>query len=109
VFYRKKQNKSLEQIYCDPINRIKLKYKNNKEITFNYSDYKSSFKYKEVIEIQNLIKKNYSEKKFSKIAYSRELQEKMKDFEKYSMNKDTLEFPFPPMPSPPKNIVRFIK
>ncbi|MFH6958157.1 hypothetical protein ACHRV1_12180 [Flavobacterium aquidurense] len=108
-FYNEKPKNPIVEISCGPISRIRIKYKNQKEITFNFSDFKTNSKHKDFIELQNLIKNNYAEKKFNKIKNSAELEKKLKDFEKYSMNKDTLELPFPPMPMPNKNPIKFTK
>nr|WP_315179952.1 hypothetical protein [uncultured Flavobacterium sp.] len=110
-FYNEKPKNPIVQISCGPMIRIRIKYKNQKEITFNFSDFKTNSKHKDFIELQNLIKNNYAEKKFNKIEKSAELEKKLKAFEKYSMNKDTLELPFPPMPRPmPKrNQIKFTK
>ncbi|MBF6652843.1 hypothetical protein C3B47_08035 [Flavobacterium columnare] len=108
-FYNEKPKNSIVEISCGPIIRIKIKYKNQKETTFNFSDFKTNSKHKDFIELQNLIKNNYAEKKFNKIENSAELEKKLKAFEKYSMNKDTLELPFPPMPMPNKNPIKFTK
>ena len=106
-YYKVKPKNDLIEIYCDPINRIKIKYKNQKELTFNFSEYKTDSKHKEFVELQNIIKNNFSEKRFDKIDNPNELEKRHRDFEKYSMNKDTLELPFPPMPK--KNMVKFTK
>jgi hypothetical protein len=106
-FYNEKPKNSIVEISCGPIIRIRIKYKNQKEVTFNFSDTKTNSKHKDFIELQNLIKNNYAEKKFNKIENSAELEKKLKAFEKYSMNKDTLELPFPPMPN--KNLIKFTK
>ena len=110
-FYKEKYKKDIVEIYCGPIIRIKIKYKNQKEITFNSSDFKTNSKHKIFIELQNLIKDNYAEKKFEEIEDSNELEKKLKAFEKYSLNKDTLELPFPPMPmpAPKKDQIKFTK
>lgn len=110
-FYKEKRKKDIVEIYCGPIIRIKIKYKNQKEITFNSSDYKTNAKHKDFIEVQNLIKNNYTEKKFKKIEDSSELEKNMMTFEKYSLNKDTLELPYPPMPmpAPKKEQIKFTK
>jgi hypothetical protein len=108
-FYNEKPKNPIVEISCGPIIRIRIKYKNQKEITFNFSDIKTNSKHKDFIELQNLIKNNYAEKKFNKIENSAELEKKLKAFEKYSMNKDTLELPFPPMPMPNKNLIKFTK
>ena len=108
-FYKEKPKNSIAEISCDPIIRIRIKYENQKEITFNFSDHKTNPKHNDFIELQNLIKNNYAEKKFNKIENSAELEKKLKAFEKYSMNKDTLELPFPPMPMPNKNSIKFTK
>jgi hypothetical protein len=108
-FYNEKHKNPIVEISCGPIIRIKIKYKNQKEITFNFSDFKTNSKHKDFIALQNLIKNNYAEKKFNKIENSAELEKKLKAFEKYSMNKDTLELPFPPMPMPNKNPIKFTK
>lgn len=103
-FYKDEFKNDVVEIYDGPIIRIRIKYKSQKEITFNSSDYKTNPKHKDFIELQNLIKNNYAEKKFKQIENPTELEKKLKDFEKYSLNKDTLELPFPPMPMPaPKN------
>ena len=106
-FYNEKPKNSIVEISCGPIIRIKIKYKNQKEITFNFSDFKTNSKHKDFIALQKLIKNNYAEKTFNKIENSAELEKELKAFEKYSMNKDTLEFPFPPMPN--KNPIKFTK
>jgi len=110
-FYNEKPKNPIVEITCGPIIRIKIKYKNQKEITFNFSDFKTNSKHTDFIELQNLIKNNYTEKKFNKIENSAELEKKLKAFEKYSLNKDTLELPFPPMPmaTPKKDQVKFTK
>ena len=54
-----------------------------------------------------MIQNNYSEKRFNLIKKPTELENKLRNFEKYSMNKDTLELPFPPMPR--KDEIKFIK
>jgi hypothetical protein len=109
AFYNEEPKNHIVELYCGPIIRIRIKYKNQKEITFNSSDYKTNAKHKDFIELQNLIKNNYAEKKFNKIEDSSELEKKLKAFEKYSMNKDTLKLPFPPMPTPNKNPIKFTK
>jgi hypothetical protein len=109
-FYKKNIKISLvSEHYCGPINRVKIKYKNQKELTFNYSEYKTDLKYKEIIQLQEIIKNNYLEKRFDIIKNPYRLEKKCKYFKKYSLNKDTLELPFPPMPMPPKKIIKFIK
>ena len=108
-YYKVKPKNDLIEIYCGPINRIKIKYKNQKELTFNFSEYKTDSKHKEFVELQNVINDNFSEKRFNKIDNPKELEIKRRDFEKYSMNKDTLELPFPPMPMPNKNLIKFTK
>ena len=108
-YYKENRKNPVVEIYCGPINRIKIKYKNKKELTFNYSEYKTDSKHKEFVELQNIIKNNYSKKRFNKIENTKELEKKRTDFEKYSLNKDTLELPFPPMPMPQKNIIKFTK
>ncbi|REH00759.1 hypothetical protein [Flavobacterium aquicola] len=108
-FYNEKTKNPSVELSCGPIIRVKIKYKSQKEITFNSSDFKTNAKHKDFIELQNLIKNNYAEKKFNKIENSSELEKKMKAFEKYSMNKDTLELPFPPMPMPNRNPIKFTK
>lgn len=110
-FYKEKYKKDIVEIYCGPIIRIKIKYKNQKEITFNSSDFKTNSKHKDFIELQNSIKNNYAEKKFTKIEDSSELEKNLMTFEKYSLNKDTLELPFPPMPmpAPKKDQIKFTK
>ena len=109
-FYKKNIKISLvSEHYCGPINRVKIKYKNQKELTFNYSEYKTDLKYKEIIQLQEIIKNNYLEKRFDIIKNPYRLEKKFKYFKKYSLNKDTLELPFPPMPMPPKKIIKFIK
>lgn len=110
-FYNEKPKNPNIEISCGPIIRIKIKYENQKEITFHFSDFSNNSKHKDFIELQNLIKNNYAEKKFNKIEDSSELEKKLKAFEKYSMNKDTLELPFPPMPmqTPKKNQIKFTK
>jgi hypothetical protein len=103
-FYKDKFKNDVVEIYDGPIIRIRIKYINQKEITFNSSDYKTNSKHKYFTELRKLIRDNYSEKKFKQIENPTELEKKLKDFEKYSLNKDTLELPFPPMPMPvPKN------
>ena len=108
-YYKVKPKSELIEIYCGPINRIKIKYRNQKELTFNFSEYKTDSKHKEFVELQNVINDNFSEKRFNKIDNPKELEIKRRDFEKYSMNKDTLELPFPPMPMPNKNLIKFTK
>jgi hypothetical protein len=106
-YYKKKRKNPVTKIDCGPINRIKIKFKNQKELTFKYSEYKTNLKYKEYAELQNVIQNNYSEKRFNLIKESTELENKLRNFKKYSMNKDTLELPFPPMPR--KYEIKFIK
>lgn len=109
-YYKKNSRMTpVAEIHCGPINRIKIKYKNQKELTFSYSQYKTNSKYKEFIELQNIINNNYLEKRFNRIEHTNQLEKKCKYFEEYSLNKDTLERPFPPMPIPSKNIIKFIK
>ena len=99
----------LIEIDCGPINRIKIKYKNQKELTFNYSRYKTDLKYKEFLQLQNLINTNYLEKRFYKIKNTNQLEKSCKYFQEYSLNKDTLELSFPPMPLPSKKNIKFVK
>jgi hypothetical protein len=106
-FYNEKHKTPLVEIYCGPTNRIKIKYKSQKEITFNYSEYKTNSKHKEFAELQNIIQSNYSKKNFNKIENSTALEHRRKDFDKYSLNKDTLELPFPQLPK--RNSVKFNK
>ena len=106
-FYNEKHKSPLVEIYCGPTNRVKIKYKNQKEITFNYSDYKTDSKHKEFAELQNIIQSNYSKINFNKVEKLSSLEQRRKAFEKYSLNKDTLELPFPPLPK--RNSIKFIK
>jgi hypothetical protein len=106
-YYKKKRKNPVTKIDCGPINRIKIKFKNQRELTFKYSEYKTNSNYKEYAELQNVIQNNYSEKRFNLIKKPTELENKLRNFEKYSMNKDTLELPFPPMPR--KDEIKFIK
>ena len=106
-FYNEKHKSLIAEIYCGPTNRVKIKYKNQKEITFNFSDYKTDSKHKEFAELKNIIQSNYSKKNFNKIEKLTNLDQRRKAFEKYSLNKDTLELPFPPLPK--RNSVKFIK
>ncbi|MFV8365729.1 hypothetical protein [Flavobacterium sp. XS1P27] len=106
-YCKKKRTNSVTKIDCGPINRIKIKFKNQKELTFKYSEYKTNSNCKEYSELQNVIQNNYSEKRFNLIKKPTELENKLRNFEKYSMNKDTLELSFPPMPR--KDEIKFIK
>jgi len=106
-YYNKRLKNPSIEVSCGPIIRIKIKYKTQKEITFNYSENKADSRFKEFIELQRAIQNNYSEKRFNKIEKSIELEKKQKDFEKYTLNKDTLNFPFPPLPQ--RNPIKFTK
>lgn len=80
-FYKKNIKISLvSEHYCGPINRVKIKYKNQKELTFNYSEYKTDLKYKEIIQLQEIIKNNYLEKRFDIIKNPYRLEKKCKYF-----------------------------
>ncbi len=104
-FYEKKVENFSGKLYCGPTIRVKIKYRNEKEITFNYGENQNEAKYHNFNMIQKIIATNYSERKYSTIENIEQLKEKQKEFEKYTIGKDTLKIPFPPMPKK----VNFIK
>ncbi len=95
-------------IYCGPTIRVKIKYRDKKELTFNYTEDKTETKFSAFIKVQRLIAENYNLKNYTQIENMEELKKKQKEFEKYAINKDTLNFSFPPMPKKGK-IIKFTK
>lgn len=106
-FYNDKSKNPTVEISCGPTIRVKIKFKNHQEISFNTSDFKTNSKYIDFIALQNLIEIKYAEKNFITIEDTTDLNKKLNAFKKYSLHKDTLELPFPAMPK--KNPIKFTK
>ena len=94
------------QIYCGPTTRVRITYKNKKILTFNYIENRTEYKYTNFKRISEIIAENYHQKKYRSIENNHELYVKQKEFESYTINKDTLNFPPPPMPKKGK-LIRF--
>ena len=109
-FYENKKDENVAEIYCGPISRVKIKFKDNHIITLSYYNKKDNSKYLLFMKLFNNLENNFSNKKYSVIDKNdlTTLLNKQKIFEKYTINKDTLNLVFPRMP---KKIdqVKFIK
>ncbi len=109
-FYENKIDENVAEIYCGPISRVKIKFKDNHIITLSYYIKKDNSKYLLFIKLFNNLENNLSSKNCSVIDKNELpiLIDKQKIFEKYTINKDTLNLVFPRMP---KKIdqVKFIK
>ena len=108
-FYKEEINLDLIKIYCGPVVRFKIKFKNQKEISFLSQTNKVLTKAKDFIEIKNSISRNFAENKFERIDNTTKLKVRLNEFKKYSLNKDTLGLPLPPLPMPKRKIIEFIK
>lgn len=96
-FYETKIDTNSLNLYCGPTIRAKLKYKNNKVLTFTFGSKKEDPKYSLFVKIQNEISNNYKKKHYQ-IIDSINIINNQKEFEKFAFRKDTLNFPMPPMP-----------
>jgi hypothetical protein len=108
-YYDEKTDKNIVEIYCGPITRVKIKFKDNHIITFNYSKRKDNSKYLLFMKLYNNLENNFSDGSFSSIdkVDLEKLKNKHREFEKYTINKDTLNIPLPP---PLKiNSIKFLK
>jgi hypothetical protein len=107
-YYEQKIDTFSGRLYCGPIVSVKIKYTDKQFVTFNYSDDRIDSKYSDFIKLQNSLQRNYSEKKYKHINNSIELKIKEKEFEKFSINRDTLSHSFPKMRKKIEQI-KFIK
>lgn len=99
-YYEEKKDENVVEVYCGPITRVKIKFKDNHIITFCYSKRKNNSKYLLFMKLFNNLENNFSEESFSRIdKYNLEkLKNKQREFERYTINKDTLNLSFPSMP-----------
>lgn len=107
-YYEQKIDTLSVKLYCGPTVSVRIKYADNQLITFNYSDDRIDSKYSDFIRLQNSLVSNYTEKKYKPIINSIELKIKQKEFEKFSINRDTLSLSFPTMPKK-INQIKFMK
>lgn len=107
-YYEQKIDTFSGRLYCGPIVSVRIKYADKQFVTFNYSDDRIDSKYSDFIKLQNALTSNYSAKKHKSINNSNELIIKQKEFEKFSINRDTLRLSFPKMPKKIDNI-KFVK
>lgn len=108
-YYDEKRDENLIGIYCGPITRVKIKFQDNHIITFSYSKRKDNSKYLLITKLYNNLEYNFSDGSFSGIdkVDLEKLKSKQREFEKYTIKKDTLKTPFP---APPRaNFIRFKK
>lgn len=95
--YVTKIDRTSMDIYDGPIIRVRTKFKNNKEITFTYKKYENDLKYSLFLKIQKAISDNYT-KKYYKIIDSANVKKNQREFEKFTLVKDTLHLSMPPLP-----------
>ena len=107
-FYEQKTNTPSVNIYCGPTTRVKMKFKNKKIVTFFYNDTRNNSKYSLFIQLQNILTKNYLSKNYDEIKRFGELESQQRDFEKYTINKDTITLKFPSMPTK-NDMIKFVK
>jgi hypothetical protein len=107
-YYQQKTDTLSGTLYCGPIVSVRIKYFDKQVVTFNYSENKIDSKYSDFIKLQNALTDNYSEKKYTSIDNSNELKTKQKGFEKFSINRDTLNLSFPKM-ARRINKIKFVK
>lgn len=107
-FYQQKTEDFDGSIYCGPIVSVRIKYTDKQFVTFSFSDDRIDSKYSDFIKLQKSFVSNHKEKKYNTINNPIDLKIKQKEFEKFSINRDTLSHSFPAMP---KKIdpIKFIK
>lgn len=104
-YFIRKIDTNFAGCFLGPVIRFRVKYKNGKEISFNFSDkgYQTKSKY---YLFGRLYEKLINSPKIS-LLNEKELNligKKQKDFEAFVFRRDTLELPLPPPPPPPPNL-----
>jgi hypothetical protein len=90
---------SVKWCVCDyPVFRVKIDYKNDKTLSFNFDENDPSEKFKSSRYLfYELIRKSKSHD--NKTKQIKSIVNKRKDFVKFTMNKDTLQLPLPIKPN----------
>lgn len=103
-FYNNPNRKTDPDIYCGPIKRVKLKYKNDRQFSFAYTSEIG----KDLNDFVNLFKilENFSK---SIIQETEEIRNQQKQFLKFAMMKDTTMLSLPPFPKLKIDEVKFVK
>ena len=99
---------SVKACVCDyPIIRVKINYENSSSLSFNFEENDPSEKFKSAKYIFNeVLRKSKGNDHITKVLNN--LNDERKAFVDYTMNKDTLELPFPIKPKKMDQI-QFIK
>lgn len=105
-YYEKKIDTSGLYIHDGPIISVKVKYKNNKVMSFTYEKGETDLKYSLFLEIQKAISKNYNKKNYVTID-SINIKKNQKDFEKFAFSKDTLSILMPQKPIDVSKQIKF--
>lgn len=105
-YYETKIDTNSLHIYCGPTIRAKVKYKNNKVLSFTYGSRKDDLKFSLYIKIQSKIFNNYNKMRFQVID-SIPIRKSQKEFEKFALNRDTLNLAIPQMPRSINDQVKF--
>lgn len=103
-FYNNPNRKTDPDIYCGPIKRVKLKYKNGRQFSFAYTSEIG----KNLNDFVNLYKILENPSK-SIIQKSEEIRNQQKIFQEFVMKKDSTMLPLPPFPKLKINEVKFVK
>ncbi|ESU21246.1 hypothetical protein FCR2A7T_06730 [Flavobacterium cauense R2A-7] len=108
-YYESKIDTNRLDVYDGPVIRVKLKYKNDKVISFTYEQtdkYENDLKYSLFLKTQKAISDNYN-KKYYEIIDSINIKKSQKEFEIFAFRKDTLSLPMPPKPIDPSEQIKF--
>jgi len=103
-FYNNPNHITDPDIYCGPIKRIKLKYKNSRQFSFAYTSKNG----KDLNDFVNLFKILENSSK-SIIQETEEIRNQQKQFQKFAMMKDTTMLSLPPFPKLKIDEVKFVK
>lgn len=94
---------------CDaPIVRIKIKCKEKKDFSFNFSECNKEEKYIIFLNLYSELEKKYLKAEKSRTTNHNLLLQKEKEFEKFVIHKDSLQLPFPSPPRSKINEVKFV-
>ena len=93
----------LDEIYCGPIKRVQLKYKNSHQFSFIFTSDEDN----KISDFALLLKS--LEKPLKLITEDLEVIKKQQKFKNFTIEKDSTMLPFPPFPKLKIDEVRFVK
>ena len=97
------------KFYCGPSIRFRVKYKNNRRFSFNTdeNELEKDNKLQVFNTFYKAVTQNAKTKNFNK-NQEIDVRKRLKEFESFTISKDTLRIPFPPRPKK-VNLIKFIK